>query len=241
MEKAWDQFARNPGSSPVSELSPLARKTWKGAKDRMLSREQQEALSPDHIKSEFEQWAARVVKIEWVGSLLRQDFRTRFAAAVLGTPHAEPTLYMHTVQALCQLAVHSLAEDSYGNVQRDVASIMRTLTSVIRKVEALKAGFPSHWTDPSGARESPEVDGLVECLRTGLDEMVRVFEPYSRDLRLSQTDVRLAKEAAMNPKAPAPAPAPAAKEAVGKARIAGERRKSEPRRAHQRVEMEQIR
>ncbi|KAF4507106.1 hypothetical protein G6O67_005780 [Ophiocordyceps sinensis] len=246
MEKAWDQLARDPGTSPVSELSPLAKKTWKGAKDRMLSKEQQEALSPDHIKSEFEQWAAKLVKIEWVGSLLRQDFRTRLAAAVLGTPYAEPTLYVHAVQALCQLAVHSLAEDEFGNVHRDVASIVRTLTAVIRKVEALKARFPSHWTDQSGPRESPEVDGLLDALRTGLDQVVCTFEPYSSDLRLSRGDLRLAKEAAVKPKEVAPAePAPMVKEAASKRKSVEERRKSETRRVHgkaqPRVEMEHVR
>ncbi|PHH87098.1 hypothetical protein CDD83_9321 [Cordyceps sp. RAO-2017] len=246
IERAWDQIARAPGSSPVSELSPLAKKTWKEAKDRMLSKEQQQALSADHIKGEFEQHAASLMKMEWAGQLLRQDFRTRFAAAVLGTPYAEPTLYMNAVQALSQLAVHSLKEDEFGNVHRDVATIVRTMTAVIIKVEALKTRFPDHWTDVSGVRESPEVDALVEALRTGLDQVVVTFQPYSSDLRLSRGDLRLAKEAAAKPKELLEKPKEtAAGETSGKTRGVEEKRKTELGRAqekvHQRIEMEQVR
>ncbi|KND94549.1 hypothetical protein TOPH_01304 [Tolypocladium ophioglossoides CBS 100239] len=240
VEAAWDQLARAPGATPVSELSPLAKKTWKGAKDRMLSKEQQEALSPDRLRGEFEQWTASVMKIELVGALFRHDFRTRFAAAVLGTPYAEPALYVNTAQALCQLSVHSLAEDQFGNVHRDVASIVRTLTAVIRKVEALKVRFPSHWTDPTGVKESPEVDQILDVLRTGLEQVVAKFEPYSSDLRLSLGELRMAKEAAAKPEEPAPR----AQDAMGKPKSV-EEEKTESRRAQrreqQRIEMEQVR
>lgn len=241
IEKAWDQLARAPGATPASELSPLAKKTWKSAKDHMLSKQQQEALSPDHIRGEFEQWTASVMKIELVGALFRHDFRTRFAAAVLGTPYAEPALYVNAAQALCHLSVHSLAEDQFGNVHRDVASIVRTLTAVIRKVEALKVRFPNHWTDPTGVKESPEVDQILDALRTGLEQVVAKFEPYSSDLRLSLGELRLAKEAVAKPEEPAPQ----AKEPTRKPRSVEEKkpesRTRAQRREQQRVEMEQVR
>ncbi|PNY27350.1 Uncharacterized protein TCAP_02733 [Tolypocladium capitatum] len=240
VEKAWDQLARAPGATPASELSPLAKKAWTGARDRMLSREQREALSPDHLRGEFEQWTASVMKIELVGALFRHDFGTRFAAAVLGTPYAEPALYVNAARALCQLSVHSLAEDQFGNVHRDVASIVRTLTAVIRKVEALKVRFPNHWTDPTGVKESPEVDQILDAVRTGLEQVVAKFEPYSSDLRLSLGELRMAKEAAVRSEEPAPK----AKDAAGKPKSV-EERKTDSRRAQrreqQRVEMEQVR
>ncbi|KIE02563.1 nuclear envelope protein, partial [Metarhizium majus ARSEF 297] len=206
VEKALDQIARTPGSSPVSELSPLAKKTWKDAKDRMLTREQQEALSPEHLRSEFGNWTTSLLRIGYIGRLFRHDFRTRIAGVVLGTPYAEPTLYTNAAQALCLLAVHSLVEDQFGNVHRDVPSIIRTLTAVIRKVEGLYQRFPLHWTDPSGTKESPEVDQILDALRTGLEQVVAKFEPYSSDLRLSLGDLRLAKEAMVKPEKEAPAP-----------------------------------
>ncbi|RCI14299.1 hypothetical protein L249_6086 [Ophiocordyceps polyrhachis-furcata BCC 54312] len=200
VEKVWDQMGRAPGSTPASELSPLAKKTWKDAKDRILSKEQQEALRPEHIRSGLSHWAAGFVDVPGLGCLLRQDAGTQLAAVVLGTPYAEPTVYINAVEALCQLAVHSLAEDEFGVVQRDVASVVRIMTAVTGKVEGLKRRFPNHWTFAGRTPESPAVDAITEALRTGLDRLVTTFEPYSSDLGLSRGDVRLAKEAATAPR-----------------------------------------
>jgi nucleoporin NDC1 len=145
------------------------------------------------------QVAIRLISIGWIGDIIRQSFRTQFAAAVLGGSFAEPTLHANAATALCQLAVHSLAEDLYGNVHRDVPSIIRTLASIIKKVEGLKAQFPLHWTDVRGLKECPEVDEVVEALKTGLEQVISKFEPYSTDLRLTPTDLRIAKEAIGKP------------------------------------------
>ncbi|KAJ6441761.1 putative syntaxin-8B [Purpureocillium lavendulum] len=246
VEKAIDQIARAPGSSPVSELSPVAKKAWKTAKDRVLTKQQQEALSPEHLRGELDHWTTRLTKLDGVGALLSHSFRARFAAATLGTPFAEPTLYVHAIQALCQLAVHSLGEDQFGNVHRDVASIVRTLTSVIRKLEALKARFPTHWADTAGVKDTPEVDQVVDALRTGLEQVVTKFEPYSNDLRLSLGDVRLAKEAAAQPKAvEVKAKETEAVSSSSSSKNSNDKRKPEARRPQRREqtrpEMEQVR
>jgi nucleoporin NDC1 len=199
VEKRLGQVARSPGSSPASKLSPIAKRTFKEAKDRVLTKEQQEMVSPEHLKSQFEQWTIRLMEVDVLASLFQHDFRTQFAAAVLGTPYAEPTLLINAIHVLCELSVHSLAEDQFGNVHRDVPSIIRTLTAVIKKLEAFRSSFPIHWTDIKGKRESPEVDEVLKALRTGLDQVVTKFEPYSTDLRLTLGDIRFAKEAAATP------------------------------------------
>lgn len=199
VEKRLSQVARSPGSSPASKLSPIAKKTFKEAKDRVLTREQQEMVSPEHLKGQFEQWTLGLMQFDIVASLFQHAFRTQFAAAVLGTPYAEPTLLINAIHVLCELSVHSLAEDQFGNVHRDVTSIIRTLTSVIKKLEAFRSSFPIHWTDITAKRESPEVDSVLKALRAGLDQVVTKFEPYSNDLRLTLGDIRHAKEAAATP------------------------------------------
>ncbi|KAH6604908.1 nuclear envelope [Trichoderma cornu-damae] len=247
VEKALERLARNPGSTPAAEFSPIARKTWQNAKDRVLSKEQQEAVSPDHLKGQARQLATSLISIGWIGDLIRQNFRTQFAAAVLGSPYAEPTLHANAAIALCQLAVHSLAEDSYGNVHRDVPSIIRTLTAIIKKVEGLKAQFPLHWTDVKGLKECPEVDELLDTLRTGLEQVVSKFEPYSTDLRLTLTDLRFAKEAIAKPGAE-PAKARELGTKAKEASIEAKTKTSEDwaqrrgaRREYRRPEMEQVR
>ncbi|KAG6018667.1 hypothetical protein E4U41_003677 [Claviceps citrina] len=245
VEKALDHIVRAPGTSPVSELSPLAKKTWRDTKDRMLSKEQQEALSPEHLRSELGNRATRLMEIEFIGALFRHDFGTRLAGVVMGKPYAEPELYTNAIQALCQLSVHSLAEDQFGNVHRDVPSIIRTLTSAVRKIEGLKQQFPMHWTDANGNRDSPEVNQILDALRTGLEQVVAKFEPFSHDLRLSLGDMRLAKEVMVKAKKEDAPAAPAEKKAPAGKPKAVEAKKAEPsrvqRRASRRVEMEQAR
>lgn len=185
--------------TPFSELQPLARKGWDQTKDHVLSKEQQQAMSPDNVWGQIQRSTLWAMKFEWFRALFQQQFRTEIAAAVLGSPHAEPTLYIHAVNALSQLSVHSLGEDQFGNVHRDVPTIIRTFTAVIQKVEAFKQSFPVHWSDTSGTREAPEIEQVLEAMRAGLGQVVTSFEPFRHDLRLSPGDLRHAKEAAVDP------------------------------------------
>ena len=196
-------------TSPLSELSPLAKKTWNQTKDHVLTKEQQEAMSPENVRGQVQKASLWLMSFGWFRALFQQSFRAELAGTVLGTPHAEPLLYVQAVNALCQLAVHSLGEDQFGNVHRDVPSIIRTLTAVIRKAETLKEKYPVHWTDPSSRKECPEVDQVLEAMRNGLSQVVTSFEPFCHDLRLTQGDLRHAKEASIKPEAaPEPKPLP---------------------------------
>lgn len=199
VEKALTQVGRHPGPSPVSQLSPIAKKTLRGARDKVLSKEQQEALSSPQLKSQFQTWALKVINNEYVGWVFRQEFRNRLTAAILGTPYSELSQYVNAVDVLSLLAVHSLTEDTFGRVHKDIPTIIRTFTSVIGKIDAFKANFPIHWTDVEQNRGAPEVEALIVALKTGLAEVIAEFEPYSSDLRLTRTDMRLAKEAAAQP------------------------------------------
>lgn len=202
VEKALSQVARAPGESPISQLSPLAKKTLQGARDKVLSKEQQEALSSPQITSQMQAWALTVIRYPYVGWIFRQSFRRRITPAVFGVPYAEPSHHVHAVEVLSTLAVHSLAEDKFGNVHRDVATIIRTFTRVTKKLESFKENFPVHWTDVENQKHAPEVEVLLKTLKKGLSEVVQAFEPYSRELRLTRTDIREAREASAQPETP---------------------------------------
>jgi nucleoporin NDC1 len=192
VEKVVGQVATAPGQP--SQLSPLAKKAMATAKEK-LSVLQKEATGTDDTQSLVQDVALRILATP-IGLPFRQHFNRRLVAVVLGAPYGEPSLYINAINALTLLAVHSLKEDKYGNVQRDVATVMRTLTTVTSKLEKFKNGFPVHWTDVEKDRTSAEVDSVLEALREGLKQLVEAFGPYARDLRLSLTDMRLAKEAA---------------------------------------------
>jgi nucleoporin NDC1 len=121
---------------------------------------------------------------------------------VLGQPYGEPSLYVNAAGALAGLAVHSLREDRYGNVQRDVAAVVRALTGLAKRLDGFSAGaLGTHWTDVGGEGEArrrscPEVEQVADAVRDALARLLDAFGPYARDLRLSLTDVRMAREAA---------------------------------------------
>jgi nucleoporin NDC1 len=192
VEKVVSHIATDP--SQPSQLSPLAKKAMVSAKEGLLQMSK-EATGSDDPQSLFKDVALQVLNTP-LGWPFRQRFSGRLTAVILGTPYGEPSLYVNAITALSQLAVQSLKEDKYGNVQRDVATIIRTLTTVTSKLESFKQGFPVHWTDVEKKRECPEVEAILQALRECLANMIEAFGPYARDLRLSLTDMRLAKEAA---------------------------------------------
>lgn len=192
VEKVVNHIATDP--SQPSQLSPLAKKAMESAKEGLLHISK-EATGSDDPQSLFRDIAMQVLNTP-LGWPFRQQFSRRLTAVVLGTPYGEPSLYVNAINALSLLAVQSLKEDKYGNVQRDVATIIRTFTTVTSKLESFKQGFPLHWTDVEKKRACPEVEVVLQALRDGLTSLIEAFGPYARDLRLSLTDMRLAKEAA---------------------------------------------
>lgn len=199
VEHAIDQVARSPGKTPMSRLSPMAKKTWKKAKDSVLTEGQQNAFRPESMAGQFRQLALKVLQNDKIGPFFRQEYGRRLTVAILGTPSAELALYVNAVDVLGSLAVNSLGEDKFGNVHRDVPTIIRTFTNTIRKLDDFRASFPLHWTDVEAKKECPEVDALLDALRSALGKLIVEFEPYRNDLRLTLTDLRLAKEAADAP------------------------------------------
>ncbi|KAK3304630.1 nucleoporin protein Ndc1-Nup [Chaetomium strumarium] len=192
VEKAVNQTALAPGQA--SQLSPAAKRAVESAKQGLIKL-QKEATGTEDTQGLFKDLALKVLHSP-VGWPFRQHYRRRLTHAVFGGPYGEPSLYINAAVALSQLAVHSLHEDKYGNVQRDVAAIIRALTGLAKKLDGFKAELATHWTDVEGKRECPEVEQVLEAVRDALAKLVGAFSPYARDLRLSLADVRLAREAA---------------------------------------------
>ncbi|KAK0634506.1 nucleoporin protein Ndc1-Nup [Bombardia bombarda] len=192
VEKGLSQVVTAPGQK--SQLSPIAKKALTTTKQQLLSA-QKEVTGSDDPQGLLQDLALWVVKYPF-GWPFRHEYNRRLTICVLGTPYGEASIIMNAAFALGQLAVHSLAEDKYGNVQRDIAAIIRTLTTATRKLETFKDTLGTHWTDVDSKRECPEVEVILETLRETLASVVEAFGPYARDLRLTLTDMRLAREAA---------------------------------------------
>lgn len=193
MEKMVNKVAIDPANSP--RLSPLTKHVLQDARKR-LQDVQRDISGPENPNSSLQNLVRQVLSFPIVGYPFQLQYQNRITAAVLGGPYGEPSVYVNAINALSLLAVHSLQEDKFGNVQRDVATIVRELTRVTRKLGSFKASFPTHWTDIDAKRVCPEVDAILDAFKDGLTDLIASFGQYSRDLRLSQTDMRLAEEAA---------------------------------------------
>ncbi|KAH8596440.1 nucleoporin protein Ndc1-Nup [Bisporella sp. PMI_857] len=180
-------FAKSHGQSPP----PKPKKLLEQAENVVLTPEQKQL----GLSGLFRDWAVKFLKTN-VGVPFRQDYRRRIATIVLGSPYGDVGIIVDAVDSLTKFAVHSLTEDKFGNVQRDVKLIIQTFTGTILKLEDFKATLDFHWTDMERKRESPGVEMILTALREGLDELIKSFGNYSEDLRLSQSEMRMAREAA---------------------------------------------
>lgn len=197
--EAVGNFARSHGlNRSDGGLTPRARKLVDQAKTNFLTPEQQQTISAENVKGKFHQYALELVR--WpIGAPFRQQFRRRLYAVILGTPYGDAGVIIDAIVSLTRLAVSSLEEDTYGRVQTDVPKLIRTFTAAIVQLDAFVKGFEFHWTDVSGRRDAGEVKAIMVHLQRGLRELVEAFGPFSDDLRLTKTEMRLAREASTEP------------------------------------------
>ncbi|KAI6710787.1 nuclear envelope protein [Diplocarpon mali] len=188
------EYAKLQGQSPHGPSSPTAKKAIKALEGIMIPREQA-GPAAGSVCGWLKDLALRVLQSA-VGTPFRQEYRRKISAIVLGQPFGDVGIIVDAVDAVTRFSVCSLNEDKFGNVQRDVNLIIKTLTSTITKLEAFKEKLGFHWTDVERKKESPEVDIVLAALKSGLNEMVTAFGNYREGLGLSESDVRIARLAA---------------------------------------------
>lgn len=195
----FDTISKSLGQSPP-RTSPTASKLLTKAENALLSPKQKEEIAKDGFPAIIREWTTWFLQTN-LGWPFRQEYRRRIAKVVLGSPYGDVGIIVDAIDSLTRLAVCSLQEDKYGNVQRDVKKIIQTLTATVTKIEKFKKSIGVHWTDVEKKQESPEVDSILAALKAGLNQLIEAFGNYSEDLRLSTSEMRLAREAAT----PAPA------------------------------------
>lgn len=187
-------FAKAQGQSPPGS-SPIARRLLAKAESAVLTPAQMKEVEVNGPSAVFKD-RINVLLQSSFGWPFRQEYRRRIAAVVLGSPYGDVGMIVDAIDSLTRFAVCSLEEDKYGNVQRDVKLIIQTLTASVTNLETFKHKLPFHWTDVEKKAESPEVDTILASMKGGLSQLIDAFESYSSDLRLSQSEMRLAREAA---------------------------------------------
>ncbi|PYH95172.1 hypothetical protein BO71DRAFT_483195 [Aspergillus ellipticus CBS 707.79] len=219
--EAFSSTARSYGNSP--DWTPTARARARDVFDRassaMLSPERKQRLlnssqelkmltAPSTSKPEnLHPFLVHILRSP-LGRLFRQTYARRLSGIVLGTPHANLCSVISAIESLTCLLVKSLDEDQYGKVQADVPAVVHLLTETIMTLEPfIHGGLDAHWTDvnfpPSSnpeaqahARRVPDVDFVLDTLKSALKELLSSFNPYLKNIGLVGKELRLAKEAA---------------------------------------------
>lgn len=192
---AIGSFAKSIGQVPGADpISPHARKLLTYGADKVLTKEQQQELSPTGLFGKFKSYVIQFLQIP-LGVPFRHTYKRHASAVVLGTPHGAFGPIIDAIGALTKLATCSLKEDKFGKVFQDVANIIRTFTSTADVLENFIQTMPFHWTDVEAKREQiPEVDMILTALREGLRDLVNEFGEFKDELGLSMGEMRKAKE-----------------------------------------------
>ncbi|KAJ5653348.1 hypothetical protein N7490_000351 [Penicillium lividum] len=222
--EAFGATAKSYGQSPdwTPQARARARQVLDRASSAMLSPERKQRLlaSSDELKlltggpsTTYKPENVHPVIAQFLrspfGQFFRQSYSQRASSIVLGSPESSLSSIVDAVDSLTRLLIASLAEDQYGKVQADVPPVICLLTNTIVSLEAFihQGGLDAHWTDinfpPSSkpeaqaeARRVPDVDLVLDTLKSGLGDLLKSFKPYLRDIGLAGKDLRLAKEAA---------------------------------------------
>jgi len=187
-------FAKTHGQSPSNSLSPRSRKFFQKAEDIIFTKEQKDAVAVGGFSALFREWALWIIHSP-IGFPFRQEYNRRIELVILGSPYGDAGIIVDAIDSLTRLAVCSLKEDRYGNVQRDVKAIIQTFTATISIIEKFEKSIGFHWTDVERKQESRAVDTILAALKGGLKDLVDEFGGFSQDLKLSQSELRTARAA----------------------------------------------
>lgn len=194
MEQAITSFAKNPKGAPT-DVKGIATKAMTKSEEAVLTPEQRKTVAEKGVNGLFRKNHIWFLE-SFAGRPFRQEYRRKMAAVVLGQPYGDVGVIVDAVSSLSKLAVSSLEEDPYGNVQRDVKAIILTLTSTITNLQKFRRDMGNHWTDVEKKQDSPEADAVLDKMKEGLGDLIVAFGDYNEVLKLSKGEMRLAREAA---------------------------------------------
>ncbi|KAL8994239.1 MAG: hypothetical protein Q9169_005733 [Polycauliona sp. 2 TL-2023] len=199
VETKVGSFAKSIGNNPPSNygnpLGPKQQQYLEAARNKLLTPEQQQVITPAHIQSQFNTYMTRFLQ-SWFGQPFRQTFARRVQATVFGQPYSELTLIVDAIDSLTHLAAASIKEDAYGKVAKDIPLIMRTFIITYQTVERFTSTLPVHWTDvqfSEDQRRTEDILMLLSALRNGLERLVKAFGGYSKEMGIEAQDMRVAR------------------------------------------------
>ncbi|KAL8899064.1 MAG: hypothetical protein Q9207_006381 [Kuettlingeria erythrocarpa] len=198
-------FARSYGNHPPpTNGSPIVQQSkhyLEQARTKLLTPEQQEAISPAHVKSTLDTYLIRFLRIPYISHPFRQTFARRIRSIAFGQPFSQFVSIVDAIDALTNMATASIKEDDYGKVAKDVPAILKTFTMTHQSLERLANTLQPHWTDVEFAESQRQVEDVqvtLAALRHGLAELLKAFGGFAREIGLEDKDMRTARAIAGN-------------------------------------------
>jgi nucleoporin NDC1 len=160
----------------------------------LLSKEQQEMLSRDHLQSTGSGYLHSFLKTP-LGWPFRVTIQRKSQSLVLGSEGGSLGVVIDAITALSALTVLSLEEDVYGKVQTDVPSIIREFSATLLVLEEFGNNPPIHWTDVYYSPREPliEVYAVERALKDGLRGILASFGGFADGLGVSVKELRVAR------------------------------------------------
>ena len=191
--------------SPSGPLSPRAKQllgtALETARDKVLTKEQLDAIDPATIKSSVHEYIMQFLRSP-IGTPFRQVFKRRLSSVILGSPYSELASILNAIDSISALAYASLTEDQFGTANKDIPIIIRTFTSVISNIDRIVNSMPVHWTDidfdeANGfGRRVEDVEFIKSHLKTNLRRLVDAFGDYAVSMGLGAAELSAARLAA---------------------------------------------
>jgi nucleoporin NDC1 len=192
------QYGNSPGAKPLQNALDYGSK-------KLLTSAQREKLQkqPAVVEQKVEGLWMKVVKSP-AGWLLRKPFSRLATSVVCGTPYSESGVIVDAVQAVTVLAREALREDKYARVSREIPSILLTLTSAIKSIEAFLGSLEPHHSDiffTQGSRkEVEEVNEVLIALKDAVGALFGVYGEYLPGLGMSDGQIGEIKAVANVPR-----------------------------------------
>ncbi|KAL8711631.1 MAG: hypothetical protein Q9220_004041 [cf. Caloplaca sp. 1 TL-2023] len=205
VETKVGSFAKSYGNNPVASSSgggsPMTTPTktqqyLEAARNKLLSREQQQAISPANVQSQFSIYLTKFLQSP-LGYPFRHTFARRVCSVAFGHPFSDLGVIVNAVESLTALTTASLKEDDYGIVAKDIPLIFRMFIMTFQTLETFTATLEVHWTDvefqESQRREVEDVRRLQKAIREGLGKLLEAFGGLKREVGLGEKEVGVAR------------------------------------------------
>jgi nucleoporin NDC1 len=199
-----DGAITGPGQAPSTRMEKFGAFAADIAKTHSSPQNAQNAYAREYLKKGQEKLAqgakeAEVYSSNWWGRLIvsplgypfRKSLRRTAAIIITGAPYSRISPLCNAITTLTNLTIFSIKEDEFGRFQNVVPDIVRMFATAIKKIDEYVASL-----QVGENTRLEEVDLVRECLREGLERILRTFGEFLGGLGMSSADVREAKRCA---------------------------------------------